>query len=88
MITKIYLFLVLLLTGCATPEPQIVYRPVEVQIPVAVPCKVDAPVVPQWARAGVSPDADLYTKGRAIIAELQQRIAYEIELLAAVASCQ
>jgi PBP1b-binding outer membrane lipoprotein LpoB len=89
MIAKFYCALALLLSGCAaTQSPQIVYKPVEVQVPVAVPCKIQAPDVPKWALDSVSPGADVYVKGRALVAELQQRIAYEKELLAAVASCQ
>jgi hypothetical protein len=79
---------VLGLAGCATSAPTIVYKPVDVKVPVEVPCKVKAPDVPKWALDGVSPGADIFVKGRAMVAELQQRIAYEDELLAAVASCQ
>ena len=88
MIGKIYLLAALALVGCATPEPTIVYRPVEVKVPVEVPCKVQAPDVPKWALDSIPADADVFVKGRAMVAELQQRIAYEGELLVAVASCQ
>ena len=91
MIAKNYVVAICItfLAGCATaPDTLIVNRPVAVSVPVAVFCKVVAPEVPTWALNGVSAESDLYTKGRAMVAELQQRIAYESELLAAVAACQ
>lgn len=88
MIAKTYLVAALFVTGCAAQEPLVAYKTVEVQVPVAVPCKVAAPDVPKWALDAVPATADIFVKGRAMVAELQQRIAYEGELIAAVASCQ
>jgi hypothetical protein len=88
MIGKTYhALLVLALTGCAA-QSTVVHDPVEVKVPVAVACKVEPVSSPQWALDAVTPGADVYTKGRALVAELQQRIAYEGQLLAAIAACQ
>jgi len=88
MIAKTYhALMVLALTGCVA-QPTIVHDPVEVKVPVAVACRVEPVPVPQWALGALPPGADVYAKGRALIAELQQRITYEAQLLAAIAACQ
>ncbi|WWQ12965.1 hypothetical protein PQ43W_19 [Ralstonia phage PQ43W] len=87
MMLRPYLLLVLLLAGCAS-EPQIVYKPQRVEVPVAVPCKVKAPDKPTWGLSGASVTDDIYVKGRAALAEILQRQAYEAQLEAAVGACQ
>jgi hypothetical protein len=88
MIGKIYhALMVLALTGCVA-QPTIVHDPVEVKVPVAVACKIEPVPIPQWALDAIQPSADVYTKGRAVLAELEQRITYEGQLLAAIAACQ
>ncbi|WP_288355201.1 hypothetical protein [uncultured Pseudomonas sp.] len=82
-------FLAIVLTGCAgqpvaEPEPRVV----RVQVPVQVPCRVKAPAVPAWAAEGLRKEDSLEVKVRALLAERRQRIGYERELVAAVASCQ
>lgn len=49
------------------------------------PRKVEAP---EWAAQKLKKDDDLETKVRYLLAEREQRIGYEIQLEAAVASCQ
>ncbi|MFT0179085.1 hypothetical protein ACMSIO_01330 [Pseudomonas benzopyrenica] len=78
----------LLLAGCAgqpvvEPEPLVV----RVEVPVQVPCRVKAPAVPAWAAVGLHKEDSLEMKIRALLAERRQRIGYERELVAAVASC-
>lgn len=80
---------VVALEGCAgqpvaEPEPRVV----RVEVPVQVPCRVKAPAVPAWAAEGLRRDDSLEVKVRALLAERRQRIGYERELVAAVASCQ
>ncbi len=77
------------LAGCAgqpvaEPEPRVVH----VEVPVQVPCRVKAPAVPAWAAEGLRKQDSLEVKVRALLAERRQRIGYERELVAAVASCQ
>lgn len=79
----------LVLAGCAghpvaEPEPRVV----RVDVPVQVPCQVKAPAVPAWAAEGLRREYSLEVKVRALLAERRQRIGYERELAAAVASCQ
>ncbi|HHN0153762.1 TPA: hypothetical protein ACRMUJ_002932 [Pseudomonas aeruginosa] len=79
--------LVFALAGCAArqeAEP----RTVRVEVPVAVPCRVPAVEVPDWAAAGLKKSDDLQTKVRALLAERRQRIGYEAQLLAANQACQ
>lgn len=84
---KWLLVLMIALAGCAgqvEPEP----RTVRVEVPVAVPCLVPAVEVPAWATASLQKGDSLQTKVRALLAELEQRKGYEVQLLAAVRSCQ
>lgn len=84
---KWLLVLVVALSGCAAqvePGP----RTVHVEVPVSVPCR--APEVPEqtWATAGLQKGDSLQTKVRALLAELEQRKGYEVQLRAAVLACQ
>lgn len=81
--------MVFALAGCgaqpvAEPEPRVV----RVEVPVQVPCRVKEPAVPAWAADGLRKEDSLEVKVRALLAERRQRIGYERELVAAVASCQ
>lgn len=81
--------MVVTLAGCGSrpavePEPRVV----RVDVPVPVPCRVKAPAVPAWAAEGLRKEDSLEVKVRALLAERRQRIGYERELSAAVASCQ
>jgi len=77
------------IAGCAgrpvaDPEPQVV----RVEVPVPVPCRVTIPLAPAWASAGLRKSDDLETKVRALVAEREQRIGFEVLLLSAAKSCQ
>ncbi len=76
-----------MLAGCAS-EPKVIYRSVEVQIPVSVPCKAPEVERPRFALDGATVSQGLYTKGAAALAEIEQRRAYEKRLEAAVAACR
>ncbi|WP_325435968.1 hypothetical protein [Pseudomonas nitroreducens] len=86
--SRIFLGLFLVaLAGCGgqvEPEP----RTVRVEVPVAVPCRAPAVGVPTWATASLQKGDSLQTKVRALLAELEQRKGYEVQLLAAVVACQ
>jgi len=84
---KWLLVLVVALAGCAgqvEPEP----RTVRVEVPVAVPCRAPEVVVPTWATGSLQKGDSLQTKVRALLAELEQRKGYEVQLVAALRSCQ
>lgn len=81
----IILTICLFLASCA---PEIVNKPVEVDVAVPVDCKVATIEHPAWATNGLQASATVYEKVQAILAELMQRIAYSEALEAANASCQ
>lgn len=84
---KWLLVLMFALAGCAgrvEPEP----RTVRVEVPVAIPCRVPAVEVPSWSTASLKKGDTLQTKVRALLAELEQRKGYEVQLRAAVQACQ
>lgn len=76
--------LIALMAGCASAPP----RTVEVRVPVSVPCKAPAVEAPDWSLNHVAPGAGLFAQVQAMIAELEQRRAYEAELEAAARACQ
>ncbi|MEN5258612.1 hypothetical protein [Pseudomonas protegens] len=77
---------VLLLTGCATREPEV--RTVRVEVPVQVPCRVPVVPVPAWAADSLKKTDSLELKVRALLAERRQRIGYEKQLEVAVGACR
>lgn len=68
-------------SGCAGTVPK------EVNVPVAVRCEVDMPVPPAWATKTLKKDATIFDQAKAMLAERQQRIAYEDELRSALEVC-
>lgn len=77
------IMLALGLAGCGTRLPH------RVEVPVPVPC-VRADQVPQrpaLATDALRPDASVYDKARAALAERQQLRAYVVELEAVLGSC-
>ena len=81
------LVLCLLLTGCAA-APQVVEKPVDVKVPVPVPCKTAEIPEPDWPLAKVADTASDFDWFKAALAELAMRAGYEVRLKAAVAACQ
>ena len=69
----------ILLAGCAhkTPEPQL--------IPVPTPCISKQPAKPNYPT--VAPDAGLFERVQALLAERELRIAYEGEMEAVLSAC-
>lgn len=75
------------LAGCAgrqEAEP----RTVRVEVPVAVPCRAPAVQEPSWATASLQKGDSLQVKVRALLAERQQHLGYELLLLAALDACR
>ena len=79
------ILLVVLLSGCAK---ETVYQPVDVALPVAVPCKVPEIKQPEWPLQRLAPEASLFRKTQAALAELDLRKAYEAQMEAAVSGCR
>ncbi|MDE2029604.1 MAG: hypothetical protein KGI97_03465 [Alphaproteobacteria bacterium] len=80
-----FLLIDCLLAGCAASAP--VLKPVEVDIPVAVPCKADAPRAPDFALSHVGAADDVFAKTRAALTEIDQRKGYEAALRAQAETC-
>lgn len=80
------LLLCLLLAGCATP--QVVEKPVEVRVPVPVPCKAPDIPEPDWPLAKVPDAANDFQFYQAALAELALRAGYEARMKAALIACQ
>jgi hypothetical protein len=75
-----------MVAGCATTTPAV--QPVEVKVPVAVPCKVPMPERPAFAVDGLPLGSGIWDQMKALRAERWQRQGYETELEAAVKACQ
>lgn len=75
----------LFLAACAAPEP--VFKPVTVDVPIAVPCKTPPAQKPVSPLSQTVPDAPLFDKVRAALVEIDLRKAYEAEIEAALAAC-
>lgn len=75
------------LVGCATTAAPLV-QPVEVRVPVAVPCKAPVPVRPVFAVDALPIGSGVWEQMSALRAERLQRQGYETELEAAISACQ
>lgn len=76
------------LSGCSSLAEPARTQIVRVEIEVPVPCRVAAIQKPEFWLDRVDPAADIHTKGKRALAEIEQRRAYEVQLEAAVAACQ
>lgn len=85
---RAYLALTAMLVGPGCASTAVEYKPVEVLMPVAVPCAAATPPEPEWATKSLSASDDVDVKTRALLAELKQREAYEEKLRAATAGCR
>lgn len=73
-----------LLAGCnSTPT----VRTITVEVPVPVPCVVEAVPRPAWAMDALPADAGLYETALAALVEIEQRRGYIERLEVAVAGC-
>ena len=75
----------LLLAGCQTAP---ISLPPSVEVPVSVPCRAVMPATPAWATDTMQPGADIYERTVLLLAEREQRIGFETQLIAAVGACQ
>jgi hypothetical protein len=81
-----YLVILVLLSDCAAPQP--VFRPITLGIPVATPCRIAPVKLPDFAFAHAVPTDDAFSKTKAALIELEQRKAFEAELLSQIDQCQ
>jgi len=79
---------VALLAGCAGQTPPAEVRPVRVEVPVQVPCRVKQIDPPAWAADRLTKADSLEVKVRALLAERLQRQGYVDQLTTAVEACQ
>lgn len=82
----IVLALALMSTGCASIKS--VLSPVEVKVPVSVPCRAPEIERPTFATESLTAESDIWDMMSALRAERHQRRAYEAQLEAAIKSCQ
>jgi PBP1b-binding outer membrane lipoprotein LpoB len=79
---------VLFLAGCATDTPPGINTVIQkVEVPIAVPCKAEVPVKPDFNFDKLAPEQDIFDKSKAALADRKLHIGYETELLAALKSC-
>ena len=82
--------MILLLAGCGATQTVTEYvdRPVEVKVPVAVPCVAEIPKRPEYETQTLEADDPIGIVERAYRIERQQRMAYEQTLLAELEGCR
>lgn len=73
----------LAISGCAA-SPAV---PVGVSIAVPVPCAVAVPSKPTFPWDTLAGDEDIFTIVKTLLADVQARRAYELQLEVALASC-
>ena len=74
------------LAGCsAVHAPPVV--PMEIKIPVMVPCHAVVPVAPVWAVDALVDKGDVWANTLALMATHEQQLGYEAQLLAALRGC-
>lgn len=79
---------VIVFAGCATTTPPGINTVIQkVEIPIAVPCKVEIPARPEFNFDKLSPDQDVFDKTKALLADRKLHIGYETELSVALIAC-
>jgi len=79
---------VFFLTSCASEQPDTIYVPTEVKVPVAVPCKAKSIQHPQDLLA-LLPKTTTLTQGvKSCLAQHELDLGYEAQLEASIAACQ
>jgi hypothetical protein len=79
-------FLLLILSACAAPQS--IFRPVEVDMPVAQPCSAPEIKPPDFVVAHIAPDAGLGVKMQAALVSLDQHQGYEEQLRVQLNACR
>lgn len=82
----ITIFLALVLSACAT-QPQTIYVPQKIEVPITVKCKRPAIVKPEYTFNSAKPNDLLYTNIGKLAAEDDNLSAYVLQLEAALDKC-
>ena len=85
---KLILVSMLCLAGCATTEPTIKVVTQKVEVPVAMPCKEEAPVAPDYCFGKLSDTADIFDKTKCLLSDRSLSLGYETELLSKFNACK
>lgn len=85
MIRQVAAGLAAFLAGCASGPPPL---PVEVRVPIAVPCLSEVPARPELLTDGALVALDDYRLVLELARDRRLRQAYEAELEAVVAGCR
>lgn len=81
------LALIALLAGCASPEVRYIRVPVQVDVPVRIPCGVDVPPERTYAASRLDAASSDFDKIKALLIERQQRAGVESELRILLGIC-
>ena len=74
------------LYGCASQPP--IQKPIEVHVPVTVPCKAPLPIRPAFVVDALPLGSGIWQQMAALRAERLQRQGFEIEMEAAIRACR
>lgn len=79
----------LFLGGCAGVSPLTIFKPVEVKVPVAVPCisKKDIPVEPVYELDSANILGNIDDKGVLALKEIEQRRLWQSQAKAVLIKC-
>jgi len=76
------------LSGCATTEPTVKIVTQKVEVPVAMPCKEEVPIAPNYCFSKLNDTENIFDKTKCLLSDRQLSIGYEIELLAKLKACK
>jgi len=82
---------ILTLAGCAcfkSPEPEVRVVTQKVEIPIATPCKEEAPPAPDYCFLKLDENADIFEKVKCLLSDRKLSAAYEIELNSKLNACK
>lgn len=89
MILAIYFIAVCVMTvGCASQKKETLVELQKINIAVPVPCQVAEPERLVMPTEALAPGVPPFVLLRASLAEIHRREAYEVKLVAALASCR
>lgn len=77
-------FAVSLLTGCGTITRTVIEK---IEVPLPIPCNIVPPQKPVMPFSETGPSEDIFDNVKRLLAEIQERIGYEVQLEAAIKAC-
>jgi hypothetical protein len=84
---RLIITFVVLLAACSH-DPVITTAPVEVKIPVPVPCKIRPVDKPIYNFPTLKKEDNIFTKIQVLLADRELQKAYDLQLEAAIKECQ